>query len=780
MRRILSAAGATPPTWTRTCPAGWCLVLLSVLVSATETAPAASNDRTPERLVLHDFCDADVPLLVETETRDLSFTDSSALQHLGSGWRGRWRNVARFSEMVWATSLEADVFATIIEPQDRTLTLRLAQYAVAPERLAPQRVDVAWNGTPVGTCAFAHDDGWTPREFSFSVPETLQVRGENRITFFSRYAAGAHQLDAGEDTQPYAFGLGTLSVRDAGAESAAADTDKPMLECENDAIFQRAGSIVRIPIRVPAPAPSLFRIEQIKTLEKARATLQLRWDSMDGVEEQVLVDSAQAPDFPLEVDLTPHAGSFVEFAFTVHASKETDGAVAWVGPRVLISENNEMQTVETELPESDPPPADNVILIVLDALRADALGCYGYSRPTSPHIDAIAENGVVYRRAYASAPYTYSSTWSLLTSLHPFQHGSPLTPHRPGRDAVTLARTLRGAGIVSGMVAANPWFADTRVGDDFDEFIGAFEKVFGDGTLERQPEKPTEAAIDFLRRRQSERFFLYVHYMQPHDPYAPPAPFLHHFTVDPVPELVPDAASLLGVCFGERALTHNGLLQLRARYDENILSVDAEVGKLWQALQTLGLDKNTLIILTADHGEAFMEHGLLLHNLTVYEEMTRIPLIVAYGGLESPQHVRSIDRPVSTVDIYPTVCDALGVPAPASIAGTSLWRARGDSRYGVRAYAAARFDDNPVEAYWWERYKLIRDDFGAAVEVFNLAADPTEQNNLAPLRPVLANALEANALAWRRVQSTRKIPPRADVIISETRSEELAALGYLH
>jgi arylsulfatase A-like enzyme len=548
-----------------------------------------------------------------------------------------------------------------------------------------------------------------------------------------------------------------------------------------DTIVQTAGSLVRIPLRLPDNGA--YRFETGVRGRPGAGRVVLRFDAPDGVKERVIVSVAEHPSTALfEQDLAELSGELVEVIFD--ATDLRPGAtLTWEQPRVRGTRATATAREADGHGASPAPsnhPAKNAIVIVLDALRADSLGCYGYARDTTPCVDALAGQGTLFSRAYAAAPYTYSSTWSLFTSLYPLQHGSPLTPYRPGADAPSIPRTLHDAGLVTGFVSANPWFSDVKVGEDFTEFLSALERLYGVESPQRQPERVTAKAIDFIERHRSERFFLYMHYMLPHGPYWPRREDLQRFSMDPFPAMSADTGPMREVNLKERTIDREGIVQLKARYDETLRSVDTEVGRFMEALRTTDLAENTVIVVTADHGEGFYEHGWLLHSLTVYEEMCRIPLVIRGPGVREAFQPREDDI-VSNVNTLPTVCSLLGIQPPQGIVGYSLMEAVPDlEATPVRAFAQGEFNRHPIEAYWFDRYKLVRNEHSAKVEAFDLARDPGETVNLAAIRPVLTDFLLANALAYRTRLAEHSIPPRTDVAIPEERWAELEALGYLH
>ena len=713
--------------------------------------------------VATNLADPATPRLEEVETGELSFADSAALAHLGDGWRATWHNVVRFNDAVWSTSIVADLGVTVLDPRDRTLSLRLIQYACGEDQLPPQHIDVLWNGQPLGECAFPENAGWNPTEFQLSVPGGAQIVGENTISFLSRYAVSQKEMEGEGYDDPFSFGLCSLSLGPA-REGAATFT--------GNAIEQAPMTRMKIPFWVPDSGPAALRFGMTEAAPGSRAFL--RWDTLEGPRTHTLTEAAGGF---VQVDLARHGGEPVELILDT-TGVEGNQITRWAEPAVLVPRDTSPASGASQaLPQNAPQHPKKVVLVLLDALRADAMGCYGALRDTTPFMDQLAREGVVFDRVYAAAPYTYSSTWSLLTSLYPRQHGSPTTPYRPGVEATTLQETLGNAGITTGFISANPWSPDTLVDEGFDTFISTLEKIYTSDNPTRDPGIVTNAALNFIEEHRDDSFFLYVHYMHPHDPYFPPEPFLHHFTEDPSPTLRGNADSLQAASFGKLGVTREDALQVRARYDENLLSVDAEVKRVFEGIQAAGLGEETVVIITADHGEAFMEHGVFSHNLTVYEEMVHIPLILHGPGIRNALSPR-IREVASNVDTFPTICGLFGVQSPSTIEGRDLLEAA-PHLTGVRAYAQTRFDESPREAYWWDRFKIIRDDFSRSDSMFDLVNDPSERVDLASVFPVLTDALLAEGKAWRSRLLSNTVAPREDVVISPDRAAELEALGYL-
>ncbi|HEO72697.1 MAG TPA: hypothetical protein ENN80_15675, partial [Candidatus Hydrogenedentes bacterium] len=471
----------------------------------------------------------------------------------------------------------------------------------------------------------------------------------------------------------------------------------------------------------------------------------------------------------LHIDISDFQGALVGLVFDTSAM-QNGAEVFWQRPRILASQ---APPEKADTPEVAAPRAKNVIVIVLAALRADALSATGYLRPTTPHIDALADEGSLFERIYAPAPYTYSATWSVMTGLYQFQHKALRAPLRPPEALPTLPKVLEAAGVTTGCVTASPWMALEPFREGFTEFHTAFEGVdtleqqngsetefqavqdirqrifaFLDAERTRQPELVTDQVSDFLRRHHDQRFFLYAHYLQPCDPYFPPEACKELFTIDVAKAVPPVAEALNALNCRETVVDREGRLHLRARYDESLLAVDFEVGRLLKTVEELGIADDTAIIVTSDHGEAFGEHGYFGHNLTVYDEMVHVPLVMRGPGIRERFGAR-VDAVASTVDLFPTICGLLGIEPPEGLPAAGLFGesvSRVDD--GIRACAQVMQDEKPFEAFWWPRYKLIRNAYDRRFEIFDLECDPHEQANIAPFYPVLADSLRAQADQW--------------------------------
>lgn len=305
-----------------------------------------------------------------------------------------------------------------------------------------------------------------------------------------------------------------------------------------------------------------------------------------------------------------------------------------------------------------------MLLVVLDAVRADHLGCYGYSRDTSPCLDSLAGTGTVFTAARSQTSWTMPSAATILTGMSPRGHGC-----RAGADRIygldpaipTLATVLREAGYSTFGCFSSAWFS---AGLGFDAGFDTFICYENEGHQSGNVAESFRGWIDSLP--PDERWFAMVHLYEAHEPYSPPAPYDTMFVSGRVPW--PDD-SLWMVGESGEVLRPEQLASLTARYDGEIRFQDAAVGAMLAALRSSGGADDVLVIVTADHGEEFLEHGGCSHGQTLHQEVLWIPLIAAGPGI--PRGAERTD-PVASMDIMPTILAGAGIPVPRGVEGIDL------------------------------------------------------------------------------------------------------------
>jgi arylsulfatase A-like enzyme len=433
----------------------------------------------------------------------------------------------------------------------------------------------------------------------------------------------------------------------------------------------------------------------------------------------------------------------------------------------------------------------NVVLIVIDTLRADHLTPYGYGRPTSPNIARLAENALVCNQAFSHAPWTMPSMATLFTSTYESVHQISMRPH--GRtdysvldpDYVTLAEYLHERRYKTAAISSQVWIApETGFDAGFDDFS------IVSGTSDPQSsELVTMNAVRWLQARRPDPFLLYLHYMAPHTPYDPPPPFDRSPWVKPMPAKF---AALNGMNQGQmwdfiRSLEPPGPNQatpedieyLSSLYDAEIATVDFWIGVLVRELERLGLLKSSLVVVVSDHGESFFEHGEFLHISHLYNENLRVPMIISNPEL-FPK-ARHVDSLVGLIDLFPTLVDMLG--------GEPLPQFEGESvlapvpRPTVYAERLTFEDDGSVSTLakiQSRDWSLIERGENGRLDLYRLGAAGWEEDG-----PVEGESTVRQSLieALRRRHAANLTSPfkfkRKTTTLDERMVERLKSLGYI-
>jgi len=399
-----------------------------------------------------------------------------------------------------------------------------------------------------------------------------------------------------------------------------------------------------------------------------------------------------------------------------------------------------------------PPSIRNVLLVSIDTLRADHLGSYGFPRPTTPRIDGVAQEGVLFRNAYSPVPATLPAHTSMLTGTLPPTHGVRDNLHQRVPDSsLTLAEILQRRGFATAAIVSS-FVLDHRfnLAQGFASYDDRFEAVHKIGDVsERKGDETTRHARQWLAEHASAPFFLFVHYYDPHDPYEPPEPFASRWADD--------------------------------AYSGEVAFADHCVGQVLDELARLRLADSTLVVITGDHGEMLGEHGELTHGFFIYESALKVPLVFRVPGAKGAP--RQVDEPVSLIDIVPTVAALLGIPVPKEAQGRDLspLLAGGGGGGGARPlyaetvtptryYGAASLLG--VIAGGWKYIETSRP------ELYDLRRDPAEAVNLMASEPARAERLGKELKAI--VASARSQAGHAEAAgLDEDARRRLESLGYL-
>jgi arylsulfatase A-like enzyme len=488
-----------------------------------------------------------------------------------------------------------------------------------------------------------------------------------------------------------------------------------------------------------------------------------------------------------------------------------------LGLAVVHRPDRKPQTSEYLRGDTDPP---NVILVVIDALRADHLDLYGYNRETSPSLAKLAGKGVLFKNALAPSSWTRPSVASYLPGPHSAIQGLDGKDDLLPSNLVTLAETFRDRGYFTAGFSSNVFVSSTY---NFDRGFQHFRYLPGHGPRQLLPpyflySSPysklrevlyrigfidgnlaygtastlTQEAVLWLSKNPRSRFFLYLHYMDPHFPYFPEKQ--HYSAGDKLSEEDLDLLDKLFHLKGSRDVSAEFVETIKSRYDDEIRAVDAALETLFARLVETGLKDNTLVVITADHGEGFAEHGHFDHGHTMYDELLHVPLIVFFPN--GKHGGETVAEQVDLLDLAPTLYDYIGFDPPNLLDGASLLPLiEGDadryrrSRGPYFGYVQPPWDDWPADsilALVEGRYKLIRSvhkdpERPVEIELYDLDADPAESVNLADSLPrVTAELLAAMNRILAACDSLRVQPSdTSQTTLSDEDLERLRALGYV-
>jgi len=429
------------------------------------------------------------------------------------------------------------------------------------------------------------------------------------------------------------------------------------------------------------------------------------------------------------------------------------------------------------------------VLVTIDTLRADHLGAYGYARPTSPRIDGLARSATLFDKAYTFWPKTRGSMAVMLTGRRPSRNGYGKSHPLLLDFNPTLASVLKDAGYVTAAVVDNPNLAALNgYAKGFDTYRETWEEK--DLVTETDRARAiTDAGIAFLRAAPPDRpFFLWLHYVNPHAPYTPPPPFDTAFldaqaAKGPALALVPGFHGGIPRRWAVRGQARLGYYV--AQYDGEIAAVDQEVGRVLDALGASAAQGKTVLLLTSDHGESLGEHDYYFdHGEDLFEPSLAVPLIVSVPGGKAGRRSRVF---ASTLDVVPTVLDAVKVSYPPELAGISLLgEALGRTSPGRERLFAQ--NDRNLAAAWDRRFKTIAtpDKDALRYELYDRSADPAESRDLTKAHPADAQAqraeldhfLEDTEREW--VQTRRLLSGAAgEAKLSAEACAKLKTLGYV-
>lgn len=720
----------------------------------------------------------------ERPTRYIDFGTPASRRFQATGWSDASRELPEEGRRgSWSMGDTAELTVFVARTTDKEVTLRCA--AVAAH--GTESMELTVNGQAWWTLDL--DPGW--REHRQVLPGNLLTDGWNRI--------GIRHLGKGErgikkDTRVLWDDFRMVDVSMADADPASlAKQPKPIARPERGTLFVPFDT--RLDYYLELTADSVLVAKQLQSRGSATGRLQVSWHGEGPDAEPVEVeDLSAAAEFALRLtDDRPRSGRLSLFAMMGEANQDQAKGILIHEPRIMAGRTTESDGPVAAAPSAVPAVDDsgagagkrtrpNILVYLVDTLRADHLGAYGYPLDVSPNFDALAAEGIVFENAQAQSPWTRSSVASMLTGLWPQSHRTIGDDDALSDEAVTLAEGLRDVGYATAAITGNgnaARVAGFAQGFDYFKYLRNL-----------RPEDPlatssdiNEAVFAWLDEHEEDGrpFFLWVHTIDPHAPYSPPETFHERFA----PGV--NAAELGSIAhiqnLNKQATVDEAVIRdMLALYDAEIAANDASFGHLVDDLKRRGLYEDLVVVFLSDHGEEFYDHGGWTHGKTLNSEMLDTPLIFRLPGTQGG--VRST-RLVQHVDIMPTLLEVASAEVPPSVQGrsflslvlapqTAAWDDQAMAHLDLRGRQGVSFVNSD-----WKLIQYREGEVDGFPELYNRHEDRLEVHNLAPEQPEKARLLASQR---RRQEARLEAGLSPTVVDAAERAKveaELRALGYL-
>lgn len=648
----------------------------------------------------------------------------------------------------------------------------------------PAELQVSMRLKPIGTGAltpylnnqqvqsvFFEADGW--QTVQFTLPAEDVRRGENYLLLTFGGVAGYR----GEDVSVQVESMRIGRAIDAGMEMPAWGTyvgPVALGDVQRESVVNAAPTSFRWYVEVPENGRLDFGVGQEGA---AGGTARVKVRSDDANEQTLFEQGLSAEWHDAQVDLSRYAGEVVQLELSATGGS---GRVAWSTPRLVVPEQ-EPVSIEN---------ARNVVVVLCDTLRASKLQVWNpSSRVRTPALDQLAAESAVFERGQSTENWTKPAVASILTGLHPIDHDARTQSAVLNDNALMISEHFKSNGFATGGFIANGYISD-RFG--FDQGWDRYRNFIRESGASSEAEDVFREAGDWAVEHKDERFFLYVHTIDPHVPYDPENEFVSMYDErsDYEGQVRPRMTGEL-LANAKRnpprvTFSPSDVRRLEALHDGEITQHDRHMGAFIERLKENGLWEDTVFVFVADHGEEFAEHDSWGHGHSIYQELLHVPLLVHYGD-----HVPAgrIPQRVSTMDIGPTVLELAGLPAMPDVAARSLVPLlHGQSRVGPEVAMSEFLDERRVMTT--ERWKFfIRGNL--TVSMFDLQNDGAEQNQLDVWEhPIAARYLrilqgqflgssdrshwlDADQRAGRALQSS-------EVEMDAELQQQLRELGYLN
>jgi arylsulfatase A-like enzyme len=783
-------------------------IALGTLALACAAAPSCRKSGTPEPLSVRlvdlykpEVVDARQPAAAAPSRFEWQFKDGTQGWQAGIGITGL---AVKDSRLVGRSSTNVPLLAVEIPqlPQSDVIhevqvRMRVSEGAdVAAILRGADPVDFPFEAELVRVFPFLLSSPLLPgtemQTYALRASASILTRGRRRLLLRPTDRAGA------------TFAIESIRLITEREHLAAVPSGlgwHGLSEVYRESLVARAPETMRFRVRLPQRPrlelalgtmetwPVRFRVSvggagQEETLAERTVTTADRWE-------------------PLALDLRRFAGR--EVTLSLGLSAEKPGTLGFWGAPVVRS--------VAEATGGGKPPVRGVILIWADTLRRDHLEAYGYARPTAPTVSALAQQGVRFTDCVAQASWTKVSGPSIFTSLYPATHGVTDVPHRLPAGATTLAEVFREAGWATVALSSLPFVGKmTNLHQGFEEFQESASVGRDFGASAKTARAQVDRLLPWLDAHRDVPFFALFHVADPHSPYRPDAPYdtmwadparreeheRHSKAVRPFiahPNLrrfgMPTRDELVKAGIDAEAW----VAYERDWYDGSIRAMDAELGRVRERLSALGLDDEVVVAFISDHGTGFLDHGRMFHGVSVYGELTNVPLIFWGPGHVSAGKV--VEGTVQLIDVMPTLLELAGLRPPPGIQGRSLASVLRAGAPAAELPARPAISEKHARAgavgvekvgsvaLFSDGWKLIHNTERPAempeFELFDHRTDPLDRTDVAAQHPDVVARLAKEIATWRTVAERARLKPDGEgtAALGKEELERLRALGYV-
>jgi arylsulfatase A-like enzyme len=680
-----------------------------------------------------------------------------------SSLRGGWSWDETGSDgktFVWSDGPESALDFFLTEPRDVTVLFRGAPYFFLDE--PSQEVTFVVNGGEAGTVAMQR--GF--HEYSIVLPERVLQEGDNRLVLRYGYTRRPRDVSAGMHPDTRRLGVHWDWLRFGTGVDPESD-----IRVAGNQLFIPYG--VRIDFYTRFPAAGALTFERL--LDRGIGEGRLQVGLQPEGEEGDILDPIPERQAPAAISLPVEAGRVARVSLAAVPGKRPIGSASGVVlSRPAFGSRGAAPSASGNAAEADVRKAArplNVVLYLVDTLRADHLGSYGYDRPVSPHLDAFAREAVLFENAIAQSPWTRPSVASMLTGLWPKTHGVNGRNDALSPEALTLPEMLASRGYRSAGITTN----------------GNVAKAFGFAQgfdVYEMPAKQDSAHVNeraraWLDANAGHPFFLYLHTVDPHSPYKPSPEYRRRFAAGVPQDGTGTRKWLRRLHERKTPVTPELLEHLGALYDAEVASNDESFGALIADLKRRGLWDETLVIFVSDHGEEFHDHGGWEHGKTLYAEMLHVPLLIRVPGMGEGRRVSSVAQ---HIDLVPTILSTLGLPLPVYLEGRDLLPLFQDGTAGTKERPVYSYMDvdghRGASAVTLDRHLIDVRGPAPSTHLYDRERDPKQRDNQAAKNPVGFGYLRA-LLKARELEERRVLKP-GEGVVDETLREQLRALGYIN